>query len=82
MSIAHLAPGGTKIPKYTIMPLAARNSPHIPLGPWLHEIPTYTIRPLAAQIPQYHLFRVRTGKYSIPYNPFRWASLQKGHPDK
>jgi hypothetical protein len=57
MSIAHLAPGGTKFP-------------HIPLGPWRHKFP------------QYHLFRIRTGKYSIPYNPFRWASLQKGHPDK
>ena len=70
MSIAHLAPGGTKFPTYTIMPLAARNPPHIPFSPWRHEFP------------QYHLFRVRTGKYSIPYNPFRWASLQKGHPDK
>jgi hypothetical protein len=82
MSIAHYAPGGT-------------NSQHIPLCPWRHKFPTYTIMPLAAQIPniyhyasggtkfrQYHLFRVCTGKYSIPDNPFRWASLQKGHPDK
>ena len=70
MSIAHYAPGGT-------------NSQHIPLCDLAAQIPNiYHYAPGGTKFPQYYLFRVCTGKYSIPDNPFRWASLQKGHPDK
>ena len=90
MSIAHYAPGGTNSQHITIMPLAAQipNILHYAPGGtkiYKHATPTGSI----FKYPDpggvtclYHLFRVCTGKYSIPDNPFRWASLQKGHPDK
>lgn len=44
--------------------------------------PNMPFMPLAAQFSQYYLFRVCTGKYSIPDNSFRWASFKEGHPYK